>query len=226
MLDGIASSFCSSAFSNAATLACAGDSVRYTSVLPHQSSTRRSSLCVVLETADVLAQLLGELALVLALLDVRSVEPLHVAPIEHRRHRRDCLELGADLIEQRLLQHAGGLRRFVRVVLEDVPAAEHDVVERGERHEVLDERRATFGALAEANGSHLRQRADRLGEAASHGQHPGDRGRADGAHPDEQTRRAFPQVLRFSEDFSRSETISSEWSGSGPGPLSPRTRRR
>ena len=44
MLDGIDGSFASSAFSNAATDWCAGDSVRKISVLPHQTSTSRSSL--------------------------------------------------------------------------------------------------------------------------------------------------------------------------------------
>ena len=43
MLDGIAGSFCSSARSNAAMLACAADSVAKISVLPHQSITMRSS---------------------------------------------------------------------------------------------------------------------------------------------------------------------------------------
>ena len=97
---------------------------------------------VSLEAAHVLAQLVGEVALVLALLDVRSVEPLDVAPIEHRGHRLDRFELGTDLLEQRPFENAGSLRRLVGVVFEDVPAAEHDVVERRERNEILDERRA------------------------------------------------------------------------------------
>ena len=42
MLDGIESSLASSAFSNDSSVACAGVSVRYTSVLPHQIITRRS----------------------------------------------------------------------------------------------------------------------------------------------------------------------------------------
>ena len=46
-----------------------------------------------LERADVGDHLLGQVALVLALLDVRAVEPLHVALVEHRRHRLDRFEL-------------------------------------------------------------------------------------------------------------------------------------
>ena len=44
MLDGIAGSFCSSACSKLSIVACAGDSVMKTSVLPHQTITSRSSL--------------------------------------------------------------------------------------------------------------------------------------------------------------------------------------
>ena len=51
--------------------------------------TSRSRLLLLLEQADVFDHLLGEIALVLALLDVRAVEPLHVPLIEHRRPRPD-----------------------------------------------------------------------------------------------------------------------------------------
>jgi hypothetical protein len=143
-------------------------------------------LVLVLEPPDVLAQLIREIALVLPRLDVRTIEPLDVAPIEHRRPRTDRLELRPNLLEQRGLEHARRLRRLVRVVLEDVPPAEHHIVERGERHEVLDERGTRLRALAEPHGAHLRERADRLGEPAPNREHAGDRGRADGAHADEQ----------------------------------------
>ena len=44
---------------------------------------------------------------------------------------------------------------------------ERPIVERGQRDEVLDQRRAVLGALAETNGSHLCQRAERLGRATA-----------------------------------------------------------
>ena len=50
----------------------------------------------------------------------------------------------------------------------------------------LDFRRAPFRALAEPDGAHLRQRADRLGETFADGEHAGDRRRADGAEADQQ----------------------------------------
>ena len=46
------------------------------------------------------------------------------------------------------------------------PAAEHDVVELGERNELMDQRRAPVRALAQPDRPHLGQRPDRLGEPA------------------------------------------------------------
>ena len=117
-----------------------------------------------LERADVGDHLFGEVALVLALLDVGTLQPLDVALIEDRGHRADRLELAADLIELRCLEDAGRARGGVAVVFEDVPAAKDDVVEIGERDELLDLRRAAFGAFPETDGAHLRQRSDRQRE--------------------------------------------------------------
>ena len=130
MLDGIAGSFCSSARSKLSIVWCAGDSVTKISVLPHQTITSRSRLLSALNFRMSAIDLLGEILLVLALLDVRAVEPLDVALIEHRRPRADLLELGPHLLEQRRLEHAGRPRGRVAVVLEDVPAAEDEIVER------------------------------------------------------------------------------------------------
>ena len=139
-----------------------------------------------LEPPDVGHHLLGEIALVLALLDVRAVEPLDVALIEHGRPRLDLFELGTHLVEQRRLDHARGPRRGVAVVLENVPAAEHEIVEPRERHDFADFRRAAFGPLAETDRAHLRQRSDGFGESFANSEHAGDRRRADGAEADEQ----------------------------------------
>ena len=79
----------------------------------------------------------------------------------------------------RVLEHAGYTGRGVAVFFEDVPAAEHDVVQARERQELVDLRRAAFGALAETNRAHLRERADRLGQTLADGHHAGNRGGAD-----------------------------------------------
>ena len=145
-------------------------------------------LVVRLELADVRDQLLGQVALVLALLDVRAVEPLDVLAVEHRRHRLDRRQLALDLVEQRRLEHAGRLRSLVAVVFEDVPAAKDELIEPGQRHELADGRRPSFGPLAQPNRAHLRERSDGLCEALPDRHDAGDRRRADGPKSDEQTR--------------------------------------
>ena len=138
------------------------------------------------ERADIGDHLLGEIFLVLALLDVGALEALHVALVEDRRPRADPLHFRADLLEQRRLEDAGGPGGAVTVFLEDVPAAEHQIVERGERDDLGDLRGSSFGPLAQTDGAHLRQRTDRFGQALSNSEHAGDRRRADGTHPDQQ----------------------------------------
>ena len=100
-----------------------------TSVLPRPHHDQPVAAVLLLEGADVGDQLLGEVALVLALLDVRAVEPLDVALVEDGGHRLDRFELASHLLELRRLEHARRPGRRVAVLLEDVPAAEDDVVE-------------------------------------------------------------------------------------------------
>src|SRR5665213_2580068 len=141
---------------------------------------------VLLELMDVGDHLIGEVALVLALLDVRARQPLHVVLIEHGRPRPDLLELGPHLVEQRLFDDAGRLRGAVAVFLKDVPAAEYKVVEASQRHDLIDLRRAAFRPLAKADRAHLGQRADGGGQSFTNGEHAGNGGGADGAEADKQ----------------------------------------
>ncbi len=113
-----------------------------------------------LEVADVVAQLLGQLHLVLALFHVGTVEPLHVILVEDSFARLDLGEKGLDLVQQRDLEHARVARGGIHVVFEDVPSGEDQVVQPGEWNEFVDLRRASLGALAEADGAHLGERAD------------------------------------------------------------------
>ena len=92
------------------------------------------------ELLDVDGELLGELPLVGALLDVVAVEVLDVRLLEHRLHGLDGPQFLAEVLEHVLVEHAGAGGGDVGVVLEHVPAAEHEVVELGERHVVVDER--------------------------------------------------------------------------------------
>ena len=107
---------------------------------------------------------------------VVGVEPLHVSAVERGRHRPHVAQRFGDALEVAAgLEHAGPLGGDVGVVGERIPCAEHDVVEVGDRYEVLDERPALVGALAEADRVHQRQRADRVGHAALDELDAGDR---------------------------------------------------
>ena len=82
--------------------------------------------------------------------------------------------------------HAGGPRRGVAVVLEDVPAAEHESSRpaSGTTSLIFGERPSV--RLPRRIGAHLRQRADRLGESLANGEDAGDGRGADRAEADEQ----------------------------------------
>ncbi len=135
-----------------------------------------------LEVANVLAHLLGQVHLVLALLHVRAVELLHVVLVEDRLARLDRRQEGLHLLEQRAVEHAGFAGGRIHVVFEDVPAGKDQVVELRQGNKVVDLRRAAFGALAQADGAHLGQRTDGAGDSFANGFHAGDKGGRDGAH--------------------------------------------
>src|SRR5262249_16575584 len=101
-----------------------------------------------------------------AALHMSSVQPLNVLLIENRFHGFDRLERLFDLIHQIALKNSGVNRRLVRILFENVPSTEHQVSKRRNRDEILDQRNAVFGSLAQSNRSHLRERSDRLGKSA------------------------------------------------------------
>ena len=76
--------------------------------------------------------------LVLALLHVRAVEALDVVLVEDGGQRLDGFEIGLELFEDFLLENLGVGGALVDVVFEDVPAGEDDVVQVGQRNEILD----------------------------------------------------------------------------------------
>jgi hypothetical protein len=119
------------------------------------------------ELGDVVANLVGEVALVLAGLGFFGGEALDVVLVEGRWHGLDGLEERSDLFELVAVEDLGGLGGVVEIAAEDVPAGEDEVVELGDGDEVLNERSAVIGALAEADGAHLRGGTDGFGEAAA-----------------------------------------------------------
>ena len=135
-----------------------------------------------LEVGDVLHEGHCLVPLVVDLLDAHTFETRHPALVEHGLHRHDRLELARDRVEVFVVQHAGGAGGFERVRRDRVPATEHDVVEAGQRHELLDHRIAVLVLGAEADVGHLADRADRRVQALAGGDHAGDEGGGHGTH--------------------------------------------
>jgi hypothetical protein len=119
-------------------------------------------------------------------LHVRTVETLHVTPVECGRPRSDRFQLRPELLQQAILQNTGVSGGLVGVVLEDIPGAEHEILEAGKRYEVAYGGRAMFGALPESNRTELGQRSDGSGETFSNGINAGDERRAHRAKTNEQ----------------------------------------
>src|SRR6185503_13779392 len=136
-----------------------------------------------LEIAKILAELLREIALRLPFLDVVAVDARDVLVVEHGGHRLDAAQEVGDRLEIAFLEHAGFLCRGVGVARNRIPRAEHDVVERRERYEVLDQRRAVFSALAEPDRRHLREGPNRLRVPATNALDAGHERRSYGAEP-------------------------------------------
>ncbi len=94
-----------------------------------------------------------------------------------------------------LVEHAGLEGRFEGVVRDRVPGAEDEVIEFRQRHELLDERAALLGPLAQADGAHLGERADGAAAAAAGVLDAGDEGSGHGAKADqEDTELAFGRL--------------------------------
>src|SRR5262245_66180566 len=98
-------------------------------------------------------------------------------------------------------------RRLVTVLFKNIPGPEDQVVELSQWHEVLDQRRPSLGALAQTDGSHLRQTADGSGDPTANRFDARDERGRHRAHSDEKNAelafgvgdwRAFLQHVSFS----------------------------
>jgi CheY-like chemotaxis protein len=151
---------------------------------PHGDAAVDAALA--LEAGDVLHELLGELHLAGAGLHVGPSSFFTYPRVEDRLH-------GAHRLEEVLHQARGARWRARRPWRPRctrrrgrVPGAELQAGERGQRDEIGDARRAVVGALAEADGAHLRERPDGLGDPPADHLDPGDEGGGDGAEAGEQ----------------------------------------
>jgi hypothetical protein len=134
------------------------------------------------ELSDVVANLVGEVALVLASLDFLAFETLDVVLVEGCGHGLDGFEEGANLFKLIAIEYLSRFGGVVQVTAEDVPSGKDEIVELRDGGEVLDEGAASVGALAEPDGAHLCRGADGLGKPAANGFYAGDKGGGDCSH--------------------------------------------
>ena len=164
---------------------CAGPGSMKISVLAHQIITSRST-CFSSRNRLMSSRIASSIARLL-------MSPLVCSPSRLRaylrsnaaligRMSRSVSEIASMCLPA--VEHAGAGGGDVGVVGEHVPRAPHDVLERGERHEVLDQRAAVLGALAEPDRAHLREAADRQAHAALDELDAGDEGGGDRAEAD------------------------------------------
>ena len=96
------------------------------------------------------------------------MQALHVVLVKNRRQRQDAFQIRFQLGQRFLVQHRGVRGRLVHVVLENIPARENHILQICQGHKIPDQRGRVIGALAQPDRSHLGQRADRLGQPATH----------------------------------------------------------
>jgi len=128
------------------------------------------------EVLDVVDEGLGLIPLGGDVLHPHTIEPGDPALVEHRVHGRDAFQLAGNLRQVGAFEHTGGAGCFEGVGRDWVPAAEHQIIELGQRHEFADLRIAVFVAGAETDVGHLGDRADGGVEALPGGEHAGHEG--------------------------------------------------
>ena len=158
----------------------AGLLVRLGRATPHHDET----VAVVFgaEVLDVGDEGLGLGHLVGDVLDSGAVEALYPALIEHGFHGNNAFELGRDRPEVAVFKHAGGAGGFKGIRTDGIPAAEHQVTEIGQWHELTDERVAVLVTLTQTDVGELAERADGDGMAVAGGDDASNEGGGNGAH--------------------------------------------
>ena len=120
---------------------------------------------VLLEVADILAQLLYHVPAVFAVLDVGSVETLCIVLVESGGHGHDLLELFLDGVDVFLAENFGVDGRFVGVDGINVPGGEDNVVKVGQRNDLVIFQIFFIGAATNTDLVVLSHRADRFCQA-------------------------------------------------------------
>ena len=131
---------------------------------------------LLLEAADILADLLGHVPAVGALLHIVAVEALGIVLVERCLEGLDGFQFLLHRIDILFLEHLGIDGRLIGIGRIYVPGCEHDVVERRKRHDVLIMEIFLVGSAAYANLIVLGHRTDGLGQTFAGHKHAGHEG--------------------------------------------------
>ncbi len=104
------------------------------------------------------------------------VEPLYPSLIEDGVHGHYRFELPGDFAKVAVVEHACGGCGFEAVGRDWVPAAEDQVIERGQWHNVANQRSRFAIVVRVAEATHLADGADRRLDSRSHRHDAGDEG--------------------------------------------------
>ena len=139
-------------------------------------------LRLLLKPRDVVLDLQGQVVFVFGFFYVRAIQPLDVIPVEGGFHGLNGPEkfLGPHEVFRR--EHGGVGGGFISGVGKEIPAAKGEIVERGERDKLLDQRGTVLGALAQTDGAELRHGSDRLRAVRTNEVHAGHEGGGHGPH--------------------------------------------
>ncbi len=135
------------------------------------------------EAVHVFDEGLGLVVFARNFFDVGAVQPANPVAGEDGLHGADGGQLLADGVEVFVVEDLGALGDLVGALAVEVPAAEHELVEVGERDEVANEGGAAFAAFAEADGAHLGEAAHGEAKTATNIEDARDKGVRDSAQP-------------------------------------------
>src|SRR5258708_22585890 len=139
-----------------------------------------------LEIRDVFLDLQRQFVLIFGLLYVRAVQPLYIFFVKRRFHRLDLRQERFYFLKIFVAQHTGLRSGLVSVILEKIPAGENQIVKIGQGDKLLNFWRMVIGALAEADGTELRQRTNRRRLAFANQLHAGHKCRGHRSHSRQQ----------------------------------------
>ena len=131
----------------------AGFLVRLGGTAPHHDET--IAIVLAAEVFNVGDECFGLRHLLGDGLDACAVEALDPTLVKHRVHCHNAFEFGGDGAEVAVFKNARSASGFKSVGADGIPAAEHEVAEVGQGHELTNQRIAVFLALSQTDVGEL-----------------------------------------------------------------------